>query len=422
MPRRAPPLAAAKIKTSKPGRICDGAATGLYLFTRDADHKYWIFRFSRDRKMREMGLGAAVGPGAVPLAKARDRARELYQAVRDGLDPLDKRDADKVKARLDASIEASKNMSFDECRDAYIAAHEASWRNAKHRHQWLRTLQTYASPCFGHVPVGAVNIGFVMAVLDGIWTEKPETASRVRGRIESVLDWATAREYRTGENPARWASLKYMLPARSKIAGVKHHAALPFRDIGDFMILLRRQSGNAALALEYIILTAARLGEVRNATWAEIDLEGRLWVIPASHTKTNRDHRVPLGAPAMAILNHMAGLRTDDRPGALVFPGAREGRPLSDASIVAAVRAAGSNVTIHGFRSSFRDWAGELTNFPREVAEQALAHQVGNAVENAYRRGDALEKRRLLMDAWSTYCARPATTGDVINLTDRKNG
>jgi integrase len=320
MPRRAPPLAAAKIKTSKPGRICDGAATGLYLFTRDADHKYWIFRFSRDRKMREMGLGAAVGPGAVPLAKARDRARGLHQAVRDGLDPLDKRDADKVKARLEASIEASKNLTFDECRDAYIAAHEASWRNAKHRSQWLNTLQTYASPCFGHIPVGAVNVGFVMAVLDGIWTNKPETASRVRGRIESVLDWASARGYRTGENPARWASLKYMLPARSKIAGVKHHAALPFRDIGSFMDSLRTQTGIPARALEFLILTASRSGETRNAPWQELDFEARLWIVPAIRMKGSKEHRIPLSAPAMAVLEHMAGLRTDNRPGALVFP------------------------------------------------------------------------------------------------------
>jgi Phage integrase family len=320
MPRRVPPLAAPRLRHQNPEEFATARRPGcIYL-----------------RVMRIINIGSSVflvivrcvkWDSAPPLGRAlflwrrQEIGRGSYtKPVRDGLDPLDKRDADKVKARLEASIEASKNLTFDEFRDAYIAAHEASWRNAKHRSQWLNTLQTYASPCFGHIPVGAVNVGFVMAVLDGIWTNKPETASRVRGRIESVLDWASARGYRTGENPARWASLKYMLPARSKIAGVKHHAALPFRDIGDFMTSLRGRSGTPARAVEYIILTAARSGEVRNATWAEIDLEARLWVIPASHTKTNREHRVPLSQPALAVLEGMARLRTDNSRGLSYSP------------------------------------------------------------------------------------------------------
>ena len=298
-------------------------------------------------------------------------------------------------------------MTFDGCAKAYIAAHEAAWRNPKHRQQWTNTLATYVSPVIGQLPVAAVDTGLVLKVVEPIWSKKPETASRVRGRIEVVLDWAKVRGYRDGENPARWRGhLDHLLPAKSKVRKVEHHAALPYAQVGAFMVGLREQPGIGARALEFLILTATRTGETLGAIWNEVDIAARLWTIPAARMKAGKDHRVPLSDAALTVLKQMHAIRHSD----YVFPGGRDRRPLSEMALLMLLRRMErGNVTAHGFRSTFRDWAAERTSSPREVAEAALAHAIPDAVEAAYRRGDLFDKRRKLMAAWAEYCAkRPA--------------
>jgi integrase len=303
-------------------------------------------------------------------------------------------------------------MAFNQCRDAYIAAHRAGWRNAKHAAQWTSTLDAYVTPVFGQLPVGAIDTGLVMKALEPIWSAKTETASRVRGRIEAILDWAKVRGYRGGENPARWRGhLDSLLPARSKVRKVEHHAALPFTEIGAFMAQLREQSSTAARALEFTILTAARTGEVLGARWGEIDLDAAVWTVPPDRMKSAREHRVPLSPAALAVIKNMKTRREND----YVFPGDRRDR-LSGRAMDMLLRRMGREVTVHGFRSSFRDWAAERTNFPREVAEAALAHVVGDKVEAAYQRGDLFDKRRRLMTAWGDYCLKPQASGTVTPL------
>jgi integrase len=346
------------------------------------------------------------------LAQARRQASKFRELVASGVDPIERRKADRTAAR----IAVAKALTFDDCRDAYIEAHEKAWRNPKHRQQWLNTLRTYATPVFGKLPVQAVDTGLVMKVLGPIWNTKPETASRVRGRVEVILDWAKVSEYRSGENPARWRGhLDHLLPAKSKVRKVEHHPALPYAQIGAFMASLREQPMGAARALEFLILTATRTGETIGASWEEIDLETRIWMIPAGRMKVTREHRVPLSAAAAAVLKEMRELRQND----FVFPGARQGRPLSEMALLMLLRRMGyGHITVHGFRSTFRDWAAERTNFPREVAEMALAHAIPDAVEAAYRRGDLFDKRRKLMDAWAAYCAKVEHDGasKVINI------
>jgi integrase len=301
-------------------------------------------------------------------------------------------------------------MTFDECAAAYVKAHAAGWRSKTHAAQWANTLRAIASPVFGNLPVAAVDTGLVMQALEPAWSEKTETASRTRGRIESVLDWAKVRGYRTGDNPARWRGhLDHLLPARSKMRKVKHHAALPHAELPAFMAELRGREGMCARAIELIILTALRRGEALNAQWDEIDLPAKVWTIPAGRTKAGREHRVPLSGRAVEILQALP--REHGNP--FVFIGARSGRPLSGRAVINDVPRA---LTVHGFRSTFRDWCAERTNFPREVAEAALAHVVGDKVEAAYRRADLLEKRRQLMDAWSRYCTSPPAGGEVVPL------
>jgi len=320
----------------------------------------------------------------------------------DGADPLATRRAGRDQARLDAA----KGMTFAACAERYIAAHKTGWRNPKHAAQWPATLATYVNPIFGDLPVQAIDVGLVMKAIEPIWAVKPETASRVRGRIESVLDWATARGYRQGANPARWKGhLDNLLPKKTKVRRVEHHAALPYVDIAEFMVELRRQAGIAARALEFAILTAARTGEVIGAQWDEVDLVARLWTIPAGRMKAGKEHRVPLSDAAVAILEQMR----EARHGEFVFPGTKAGRSLSNMSMLMTLRRMNrGSLTAHGFRSSFRDWAAERTSFPAEVAEMALAHTVADKVEAAYRRGDLFEKRRQLGDAWARFCAAPA--------------
>ena len=310
-------------------------------------------------------------------------------------------------------MEIARAITFDECAEAFIAAHSAAWRNQKHVAQWKATLRTYVSPVFGSLPVQAVDVALVMKVLEPIWTTKPETAARIRGRIESVLNWAKARGYRAGENPAQWRGhLDKLLPARSKIAKVKHHAALRYDQIAQFIDALRRRDGVAPLALEFAILTAARTGEVIGARWSEIDLSAKLWTVPAARMKSGREHRVPLSAGALAVLNKLGR----SGPGDFVFAG-RNGRPLSNMAFLMLLRRMGYNkLTAHGFRSTFRDWAAECTNFQAEVAEAALGHVVGDKVEGAYRRGDFFEKRGRLMEAWEKFATKAKDDGVILSL------
>jgi len=386
------------------GMHADGG--GLYLRISDSGTKAWIFRFGENGKLHDMGLGAL---HTISLAEAREMATECRKLRLQGIDPIIHRRASRAGRRASDA----KAMTFRQCADAYMASHEDAWRNAIHRNQWRRSLVTHAYPLLGELPVAAIDTGLVMKVIEPLWKGKTETASRVRGRIESILDWAKVRGFREGENPARWRGhLDHLLPARSRVRRVQHFAALPYAQIADFMAALRQQSHIGARALEFTILTAARTEQTLGAMWSEIDLGARVWTIPPERMKSGKEHKVPLNIPALALLNSMAAIRHSE----FVFPGTRSGPIYARAMAMALGRQARENITVHGFRSTFRDWAAERTTFPREVAEMALAHSVGNAVELAYRRGDMFEKRRKLMDAWADYCGKPATAGDVVAL------
>ena len=292
-------------------------------------------------------------------------------------------------------------MTFDQCRDAYISAHLPAWRNTKHAWQWGASLKKYVTPIFGSVSVQEVDITLVTKALEPIWSTIPETASRIRGRIEAILDWAKVRGLRSGENPARWRGhLDHLLPPRSKVRKVEHHAALAYSEIGSFITLLRERDAVAARALEFAIFTAGRSGEVLGATWDEIDEDQKIWIVPGHRMKIGKEHRVPLSTPAIAVLAAMMKIRQND----CVFPG-NQHPTLSNTSMLMLLRRMGRNdLTVHGFRSSFRDWAAERTNYPNEVVEMALAHSISNKVEKAYRRGDLFDKRRRLMDDWADFC------------------
>ena len=403
MPRKAVGLTAAKVKSAKPGRCGDGG--GLYLLVRGPEARFWLFRYTMPgAKLREMGLGKAGGPGAVTLAEARDRAAELRQLVKAGTDPLDHRDAAEAAAKASQAAKARAN-TFGQAGELYLAAHEAGWRNAKHRAQWAMTLREYAGPHLGAVPVAEVETAHVAAALRPLWHDKPETASRLRGRIEAVLDFAAAHGWRGGANPARWRGhLDKLFPRRAKVRPVEHHPALPWPDLPGFAAALRARDGAAARALEFAILTAARSGEVLGTRWPEIDLDGAVWTVPKGRMKAAREHRVPLAPAAVALLRGL--LRARAAPDALVFPGQRDGRPLSVMAMAMVLRRTGrGDLTVHGFRSTFRDWAGETTAHPREVVEAALAHRLGDRVEQAYARGDLFTKRRRLMEDWAAFCA-----------------
>lgn len=427
MPRKAVGLTAAKVKTAKPGRHGDGG--GLYLLVRGEDEKrsaFWLFRYVRAGKMREMGLGPATGRDAVTLSDARDKASALRKQHKNGTDPLDERDAEAARQEAAAQEAAALAVTFRTVAELYIAAHEAGWRNDKHKAQWSATLERYAYSHFGEMAVGDVATGHVMAALEPIWTTKPETASRVRGRVESILDYATARGWRSGENPARWRGhLANLLPSRAKVARVEHHTALPWRQIGAFMALLgqREESSVSALALRFTILTAARSGEVLGARWSEIDMGARIWTVPAERMKAGREHRVPLTAPALVVLQKAAELRTNKKADAFVFPGQRADKGLSVMALAMVLRRLDrGDLTVHGFRSAFRDWASEATSFDGATAESALAHVVRDKVEAAYRRGDLFEKRRRLMEAWATFCSKPAAGATEVTPIRRKVG
>jgi integrase len=385
-------LNARKVETAKPGKYGDGA--NLYLVVSKTGARKWVLRFTWRGKPKEMGLGSATN---VSLADARDRAATARRKIAQGINPIEAR-------KRDSGI-----PTFGEVADDVRQSLSEGFRNEKHKAQWKSTLENYAAPLRAK-PVDTIGTDDVLAVLKPIWIAKAETASRVRGRIEKVLDAAKAKGFRDGENPARWRGhLDHLLPRRSKLAR-GHHAAMPYEAVAGFIEKLRKREATAALALELCILTAARSGEILGMQWSEVDLDKEVWTVPANRMKAGREHRVPLSPPAVAILRQLKGLKA----GEFVFPGQARNKPLSSMAMMLR-RMNIQDATVHGFRSSFRDWAGNVSNFPREVVETALAHVIGDRAEQAYRRGDALEKRRKLMDAWAAYCSAPKA-GNVVSF------
>jgi len=401
----------AKTVASKnlPGLYCDGG--GLYLQVAASGSKTWIFRFRSPltQKLRDMGLGPLHSVG---LPEAREKAAVQRTALFDGLDPIETRDKESQRKAL----EAAKAVTFSHCATSYIESHKAGWRNAKHGEQWTKTLEDYADPVIGTLPVQDVDTGLVLKILEPIWAKIPETASRIRGRIENILDWAKARGYRAGENPARWKGhLNQLLPTLSKRNRVVHHAAMPFAEVGAFVSQLRELSGTAARCLEFTILTAARTNEAIKAKPEEFDLTNATWTIPGSRMKAKREHRVPLSPRAVEIVREMLKLEQG-----YIFPNTRNGESISNMAMLCLLIRMKVKVTVHGFRSSFRDWAAERTAFSHEVCESALAHTISNAAEAAYRRGNLFEKRRTLMDAWADYLDATQCTGEQVVSIRRK--
>lgn len=391
-----------------PGLHFVGGVSGLALQVTPSGARSWILRVMIGGKRRDMGLG---GFPDVTLAGARDAARVARAKIKAGIDPIEEGRA----ARSMLAASRASALSFQQCATAYMAVKQLEWKNDKHAKQWSSTLETYAYPVIGKMLVRDIEQEHVLRVLEPIWSEKTETASRLRGRMESILDWARVRGYRKGDNPARWKGhLDTLLANPGKIAKTRHHAALPYKEIGAAMAELREVNGMGARALEFTILTAARSGETRGAVWQEIDLEAGVWTIPPDRMKMKKEHRIPLSREAVAILEALPRLGDTD----LVFTGTR-GRPLSDATMTAVLRRMGSDVTVHGFRSTFRDWASECTSYPHEVCEMALAHTIPNKAEAAYRRGDLFEKRARLMRDWAKFCGTVAKAATVTPIRSK---
>ena len=382
-----------KIRTlprlKQPGNYADGA--GLYLQVSGTGARSWILRYMLNGHAREMGLGSE---HVFSLVEARGRAAQARKQLADGVDPIQARDAERARQAL----EAAKNKTFADCAHEYITKKRHGWRNAKHAEQWENTLEAYAKPIMA-LPVQAIDVGHVLGILEAIWNTKRETAVRLRGRIEKILDYAKARAYRSSDNPARWrGNLGEMLPEDKRRQRIKHHAALPYGQAAAFTKDLRAQEGTAARALEHTILNLSRTGETIAAEWTELDLDAAIWTIPAARMKGHREHRVPLSRAAVELL------RALPRLGEYVFPGRGGKKPLSNMAMLQLLERMGrGNLTTHGFRSTFRDWAAERTNFPNHVLEMALAHAISDDTEAAYRRGDLFEKRRRLMDVWANY-------------------
>ena len=383
-------------RLTRPGHHAVGGVAGLYLYVSEAGARSWVLRAMVGSKRRHLGLG---GFPDVPLAQAKERARKARDDITAGIDPIAQK---RVLASALRASQASET-TFQQAAEAYIEAHGETWKNSKHRSQWTNTLTTYAYPIIGNLGVQHIGQEHVLKILEPIWKTKTETAMRLRGRLETVLDWATVRKYRSGENPARWKGhLDKLLAAPGKIQKVEHHAALAIDAMPKFMDDLRNREGVSARALEFAILTAARSGEARGATWAEIDKKANVWTIPAERMKAGKEHRVPLTPSAMKIIEAMPKVEDSD----FIFTAPRGGA-LSDMALTQVMRRMKVDAVPHGFRSTFRDWAGERTHHPREVAEQALAHTLQDKVEAAYRRGDALDKRRVLMDEWAAFISKP---------------
>lgn len=383
-------LVAAK---SAPGLYSDG--NGLYLQVTKHGVKSWLFRYMRSGKSRGMGLGPI---HTVSLKEAREAALAARKQLQAGIDPLDVKASD---ARM-GKVTAAKRLTFAEAAATYIDAHKAGWKNDKHITQWTNTLVTYAYPVFGKLSIADVDTALVVKALAPIWNTKNETASRVRGRIESILGWATVSGHRQGDNPARWRDhLDKLLPKPSSVQKPEHHAALPHAEIGEFFAVLESRPGPAARALALLILTAARTGEVIGAQWSEFDLVAKVWTVPANRMKAKKEHRVPLSAPALDILAKIKSDSTTE----LLFPGRRDGESMSNMAMLELLkRMERRDLTAHGFRSTFRDWAGETTTYPREVCEAALAHGIADKAEAAYARGDLFTKRAQLMTDWGAFC------------------
>ncbi|MBS3023289.1 tyrosine-type recombinase/integrase [Acidiphilium multivorum] len=387
---------------NREGNLHDGG--GLYLRVRADGSKSWAFRYTLAGRKHWMSLGPLRD---VSLAEAREQARQLRNQVRDGYDPLAQR---RERQHLAAEQTA---RTFDAVAAAYIEAHKAEWKNAKHRQQWENTLATYATPIIGKRPVSEISLLDVRRVLDPIWTQKPETASRLRGRVEAVLAYATVHGWRSGDNPARWQGfLDQIYAPKTKVRAVKHHAALDYHEMPTFMAELREREAVSARCLEFAILTATRSNEARGARWDEIDLDSALWLIPEQRMKAKKEHRVPLAPRAVEVLREMAE-RSARRDG-LIFPGGAPGKPMTDVALAKALAVLRPGFTPHGMRSSFREWAAEMTSFPREIAEVALAHINKDRTEAAYQRGDLLAKRRQLMEAWANYCAGLAEESEKV--------
>jgi integrase len=389
-----------------------GDGDGLYLQVSKHGHKSWIFRFMLNKKSRAMGLGSI---DLVSLAEARIKATACRKLLLEGVDPIES----KKSARQAQALLSAKAITFEQCAAKYIESHRPGWKNAKHADQWTNTIGTYANPTIGAISVQDVDTALVMKVLESIWSVKPETANRLRNRIELVLSWAAARGYRNGENPARWRGhLDKLLPKRSNVQQVKHFSALPINEMGSFMERLRKLQGNVALGLEFQILTVCRTNEVMGACWSEINFETALWTIPASRMKAKREHRVPLSIRCIEILESLK-----DSPGSdFVFSG-RYGTHLSNNAFLALIKKRLKlDVTAHGFRSTFSDWASERTGHSREVVEMSLAHSIKNSTEAAYRRGDLLLKRRVLMNEWTKFCSSLSQEkSKVIEILERVN-
>jgi integrase len=407
VPKIAPEASPAAVRRmmDKVGTHAVGGVAGLLLqVSRNAStgqlRRSWILRAMVGAKRRDIGLG---GYPTTTVGIARERARAAREQIRQGVDPTEHR----RKARAELIAAQASAITFAAAAQKVTSMKIREFRNAKHAAQWGSTLTAYANPVIGKIPVNDVTLAHVVSILEPLWATRTETASRLRGRIEAVLAWATVSGYRTGDNPARWkGNLDAILPKPGKVAKVEHHRAVPFSEMGDFMMQLRQQQGIAARALELLILTAGRGGEVRGATWAEIDLQAKTWVIPGTRMKAGVEHRVPLSDDAVDLL---AGMPCTS---SLVFPSVRGGM-LKDATLSIPLRRMGVDATPHGFRSSFRDWAAERTNYPRELAEAALAHTIGDKTEGAYRRGTLFDKRRGLMQAWARFVSMPPASGTV---------
>ena len=393
------------VKNAKPGRHADG--NGLHLLVKESGARSWVYRFMLKGKSRDVGLGAA-GPGRISLSTARDLASALRLKVKAGIDPLEERQREASEALASAQAAQIAGITFKAVAEAYIGANEASWRNDKHRQQWKNTLATYVYPVIGELPVAEVGTVHVLQILEPIWKDKAETASRLRGRMETILDAAKARGYREGENPARWRGhIAQILPARSRLTR-GHHKAMSYETIPAFMAKLREREAMAALALEFVILTATRTSEVLGATWAEVDLDKAIWTVPASRMKAGKEHRIPLSPRAIDILEAVKPLDQTS-----LFP-ADKGGKLSTMAMSMLLRRMKLDCTVHGFRSGFRDWAAECTGFAHEVCEMALAHVIGNKSEAAYRRGDLFDKRRRLLDDWAGFCAGAGSANGTV--------
>ena len=390
IPRELSPIEISRLKAE--GAHAVGGVPGLYLQIIGGS-RAWVLRFVVGAQRRRMGLGGYPG---VTLAQARDKARAARQVIEQGLDPIQSRQEVAHKA----AAARTRALTFTKASEKFIASREAEWRNLKHRQQWVNTLATYADPVIGSMDVADIDQQHIMQVLDPIWRSKTETASRVRGRIEQILDWAAVRGHRRGENPARWAGhLDQLLPTPSRISKVEHHPAVPIEQAPAVVPRIAVCAGMGARALLLQVLTATRSGEVRGALWDEIDLEGAVWSIPKERMKSGRPHRVSLSSQALQLLQDLPHLEGT----ALVFPSSKM-TLLSDMSLTAVMRRLKLDAVPHGFRSTFSDWAAERTSYPRDLVEMALAHTLGSKVEAAYRRGDMLAKRAALMQAWANYC------------------